>query len=79
MGLIKLIILVAIVVMALVWWRRFQAWQAARRPPSSAPGAPEPMVRCAHCALHLPRNLALQGPDQRWYCSQEHLNESEHG
>jgi len=78
MGLIKLIILVAVVLAALVWWRRFKAWQAARRPPPPAPGSPEPMVRCAQCKVHLPRNLALQGKNQHWYCSQQHLQESRH-
>ena len=31
----------------------------------------EPMVQCAHCALHIPRKTAV-AEDQRWYCCEEH-------
>jgi AmpD protein len=34
---------------------------------------PEPMVQCQHCKLHLPRSEA-RVYEQRFYCSQEHLN-----
>ncbi|EGP47094.1 PP0621 family protein [Achromobacter insuavis] len=33
--------------------------------------APEAMVRCAHCGIHLPRSEALLQGGQTW-CSQEH-------
>lgn len=45
------------------------------RPTSSAaPGiaAPEKMVGCAHCGIHLPQSEALVGADQRHYCCNEH-------
>lgn len=32
---------------------------------------PEPMVRCAHCNIHLPRSEALLSGGQTW-CSQDH-------
>lgn len=46
------------------------------RPPSGrAPdptlGAVEPMVRCAHCGIHLPRSEALMKNGQTW-CSDAH-------
>jgi len=38
-------------------------------PPASS--APEAMVRCAHCGIHLPRSEALLQGGRTW-CSQEH-------
>lgn len=34
-------------------------------------GASEPMVRCAHCGIHLPRSEALLKDGQTW-CGQAH-------
>jgi uncharacterized protein len=44
--------------------------QAPRRgaPPSIAP---EAMVRCAHCGIHLPRSEAVMVQGKTW-CSEEH-------
>ncbi|MBP6405488.1 MAG: hypothetical protein LCH79_08135 [Proteobacteria bacterium] len=59
----------------------FYVWRAGRRnaprdlPPQKRPGAPaqpQDMVRCAACAVHLPRGDALAGPDGAVYCSEEH-------
>lgn len=40
-------------------------WQRARKPPPASKqpdgGAPQPMLRCAQCGLHLPRDEALPG------------------
>ncbi|HLS42138.1 MAG TPA: PP0621 family protein [Paenalcaligenes sp.] len=33
--------------------------------------APEPMVRCAHCGIYLPRSQALMSNHHTW-CSLEH-------
>lgn len=37
----------------------------------AASGAPEPMVACAHCGVHLPAAESLAG-DGRYYCCEEH-------
>lgn len=42
----------------------------AMRPPR-ARGGTEPMVRCAHCGIHLPRSEALMSNHHTW-CSLEH-------
>jgi uncharacterized protein len=34
-------------------------------------------VRCAHCGVHVPQSQALS-QDQRWYCSQAHLEQGPH-
>jgi uncharacterized protein len=43
---------------------------SARRP--QAPAAPQEMVRCAVCGLHLPQPDAVRGAGGVYYCSQEH-------
>lgn len=32
----------------------------------------EPMVRCAHCGIHLPASESVTGTAGRSYCSEEH-------
>ncbi|MBV6306260.1 hypothetical protein KVP10_15315 [Candidimonas humi] len=39
--------------------------------PTPAVRAPEAMVRCAHCGIHLPRSEAVLMQGQTW-CSAEH-------
>ena len=70
MGLIRLLIVLALVYTAWVLWRRWQAAQTSRRNSAPPPRAPR-MVRCAQCQLHLPENLALR-QDDKWYCCSEH-------
>ena len=57
-------LLLLIAVFVLLWLLR-GSWRRARRPPpASAPGdasAPQAMLRCAHCGLHLPRDETLPG------------------
>ncbi|WP_339451796.1 PP0621 family protein [Pseudomonas sp. EA_5y_Pfl2_R50] len=61
------------VIFAAVWlWRKFKAPSASTRPPREQDAAP--MVRCAHCGVHLPRDRALS-VQQQWYCSQAHLEQ----
>ncbi len=70
MGLFRLLILIALVAAAYWLWRRFT------RRPADQPGPQTtlPMVRCAHCGVHVPRSEALEH-DERWYCSQAHLEQ----
>jgi uncharacterized protein len=71
----KLLILVAIV-FAVIWFMR-GARTASRRPgkaapPPASPPAPQDMVECPVCRVHLPRSDALPGPDGQLYCCAEH-------
>ncbi len=71
MGLFRLLFWIALIAAAFWVWRRFI------RPPSPpGPSADQarPMVRCAHCGIHIPQEHALAA-DQRWYCSQAHLEQ----
>jgi len=47
-----------------------QGGKASRNPAPQA-RAPESMVRCAHCGIHLPRSEALLQNGQTW-CNAEH-------
>lgn len=81
---LKLLLTLAVVVFALMWWfgkGRVKGPPAAgSRAPGKAPPAlaPVEMVACAHCGLHLPRGDALPGERhggggaERWFCGAEH-------
>lgn len=56
-------LLFLIAVFVLFWLLR-RSWRSVQRPPPSrpaAPDAPQPMLTCAQCGLHLPRDEALPG------------------
>ena len=57
------------IVIGLIWWfkrgRRIDNTSNATKP------EPEPMVRCLHCALHLPSPDAVH-TEKGAYCSLEH-------
>ena len=66
-----------LLVAALVWlaysiWRKGQAPGPGAAPAPPRPAAPQDMVCCPVCSVHLPRGEAVAGPDGRLYCSQEH-------
>lgn len=69
----------AILVILTVWRMINSRQQGNKTPPpaqkSGQKGAQnlpaDPLVRCAHCGIHLPRSEALQVNGQTW-CSQEH-------
>jgi uncharacterized protein len=64
--------LVLVIVIGVVLWfalrRDGTGSRAARR---RGPTAPQPMVRCAHCGVHLPQDEAVAGGDSL-YCSEAH-------
>lgn len=70
-------------VVALVLWKvlmpgdRSRNRPSSRKPePSNEPDAPQEMVACAHCGLHLPEGDALSEPtasgQPRHYCCDAH-------
>ncbi len=71
----KYLLVFAVLAVAFYVWRAGRR-DAPRNPPPQKPGAgegkPQDMVRCASCAVHLPRSDALPGPDGAVYCSEEH-------
>jgi len=68
-------LLVLAVVLAVLWFVRNKRSGAGG---DAAPGKPRPssapqdMVRCPVCAVHLPRSDALPGPDGQLYCCADH-------
>lgn len=67
MGLLRLLFWIAVIFTALWLWRRFKRRVAT---PAETP-TPAPMVRCAHCGIHVPQQNALTH-GEHWYCSQAH-------
>ncbi|MCF7201595.1 PP0621 family protein [Pseudomonas oligotrophica] len=67
MGLVRLLFWIALIAAAFWLWRRL-----FRKNPGKPRATEVPMVRCAHCGVHVPQNKALQASGQ-WYCSQAHL------
>ena len=74
--LLRLLFWILLIVAAVWLWRRFTA-----EPPAASSNAKEetskPMVRCAHCGVHLPKDSALEAGEQ-WYCSPEHQRLAKH-
>lgn len=73
MGLLRL--LLWLVLLGALFWMIRRWWRGKTQTPSgkARPLPPNPMVRCAHCGVHVPQERALaDGEDQRWYCSAEH-------
>lgn len=69
-----------VVILAVLMVARVLSFAKAKRQPPLNPqpqntrfqkNAPEPMVRCAHCGIHLPRSQALMSNHHTW-CSLEH-------
>ena len=75
---IKLLLFIA-VVFAVIWFLRGgrsagQRGQAPARP--AQPPAPQDMVECPVCHVHLPRADALAGPGGQVYCCAEHSRQA---
>jgi len=77
---VKYLLLIAVVVLACLYWRSKRGHGDASPGPDGdanrtacPPALPEDMVRCPVCALHLPRAEATADAQGRLYCSHEHL------
>lgn len=68
----RLLFWAALIAAAFWLWRRFT--RPARPARSTHEAEAEPMVRCQHCHVHLPRDKAI-AQDGNWYCSQAHLEQ----
>ncbi|MBT2302647.1 hypothetical protein J7E70_19555 [Variovorax paradoxus] len=78
----KYLLVLAVVFVAIWLWRKNRRDEMRSRPPppraTPAVGAPQAMVRCAHCGLHLPAADAISGPDGAVYCSAAHRQAAVH-
>ena len=72
---LRLLFWIALIALAFWLWRRFQ--QPTSRAETAAEPETTPMVRCAHCGVHLPKGSALAAGEQ-WYCSPEHQRLAKH-
>ncbi|MBV4456603.1 MULTISPECIES: PP0621 family protein [Pseudomonas] len=69
---LRLLFWIALIAAAVWLWRKIKAPASPAQSPREQDAAP--MVRCAHCGVHLPRDRALS-LEQQWYCSQAHLEQ----
>jgi uncharacterized protein len=74
MGLFRLLFWIALI-FAIIWLCRRLMHAKRQRPQKARLVKPQPMVRCVHCGIHIPREKALLN-GERWYCCQDHLQKS---
>ncbi len=68
----KYLVLLVVLGVAYMVWRNARIERRRKPPARAAPPAPQDMVQCQTCAVHLPRGDALAGPDGALYCCAEH-------
>jgi uncharacterized protein len=70
----KILLVAALIALVFFIWRWPRVRGGGTKPPTArpAPPAPQEMVTCPVCSVHLPQSEALPGPDGRHYCCQEH-------
>jgi len=71
----KYLILLGLI-FAVIMWFKFSRPNRSNQDTSEIPSQPEHMVRCAHCAVHLPEHEAITSR-QAAYCSVEHRDLAE--
>ena len=68
----KYLLVIAVVAIAFYIWRKSHPPTIrTRRQPGPSSGAPQTMVRCAQCGLHLPAADAVTG-ERGVYCGAPH-------
>ena len=68
----KYLVLLGVLALAYSLWRQQRCSPPpAQRTPPRPTAAPQDMVACAHCGVHLPRDEAIT-LDTRHYCCAEH-------
>ncbi|MFP5485508.1 MAG: PP0621 family protein [Gammaproteobacteria bacterium] len=73
----KYLVLLVVLVLGYAWWRAQRRAEKPRHTPPPAVPAPQDMVACAHCGVHLPRTESVtHGP--RSYCCAEHQRKDAH-
>lgn len=76
MGFLAKLLFVVIVVMACIVWVRRQGRSSHRitrlKMKRQNRETVESIVPCAYCGLYLPRNEALAGREERFYCCEAH-------
>ena len=71
-------LLILLVLLLAIWlWRSGRGTVAPRKQsPADSGGAPQDMICCSLCSLHVPAADAVQGQHGR-YCGLDHLHRAE--
>ncbi len=67
----KLILMLFLGLLAYLVFKGFRRASTRRGEQARRPQAPERMVACARCGVHLPESEAIEGEGGR-FCSEEH-------
>lgn len=67
-----LLVIAVVAVFYLYWKKQRRSIQTPPPPPATTLAAPQPMVACTHCGLHLPAADALIDTRQQPYCCEAH-------
>ena len=71
----KIALLVLLIIVALIWIRvKARGPRPPTAPTPSSSRAPERMLACVHCGLHLPAADAAFDAQGRAFCSGSHLD-----
>jgi uncharacterized protein len=69
----KFVVLAVVLVVAYMLWRNSRLERRRDAQPPAAPAiAPQEMVSCPVCGLHLPKGDAVAGSNGLLYCGTEH-------
>ena len=74
----KYVLVALVVIIAIGIWRNNRRKVATPNTTLKKSRAPEDMVTCAHCGLHLPASDAITSPNRQQYCSTEHRHLGPH-
>lgn len=77
----KFLVLLLVLGIAYLVWRNGRIAERGAPPPSARKptAAPQDMVSCPVCSVHLPRGDAVAGANGLLYCSPEHRARAEGG
>jgi uncharacterized protein len=65
--------LIFLVLAAVIVWALLKGYRKSlKRDQAPRAAAPEDMVRCTHCGVHLPRSES-HASGEKFFCSEEHL------
>jgi uncharacterized protein len=69
---VKFLLLAVIAFVVVSWLLRGKKAPPPAAASKSEEGAPEPMIQCAYCRVHLPLSESIAGSSGAVFCSEDH-------